>query len=98
VAVLAASHVLALVSVIGQRGDPHPLGLVNIILIFAGGPLAVFLVLAFLCLRPQRSTGASRYRPGRGWTYGGEWFGTTDPLAADVETVSPGHGGASGTW
>jgi hypothetical protein len=95
--VLVASHLLV-ASYIGQRGDPHPLGLVNTLLIFIGGPVGVFLILAFLCLRPQKGTAASRYRPGRSWSNSPEWFGTADPVAPDAEAISPGHGGASGTW
>lgn len=86
---------------IGQIGDPHPLGIVNILLIFVGVPLLVTLVLAALCLRPHSSSGSSQYRPGRPWSYEPQWFGTEAPVAitgADGPVASPGRGGASGSW
>lgn len=86
---------------VGEHGDPRPLGPVNEILIFGVGPIGVFLLVALITLRPQRSSGASRYRPGRGWGYGPVWFGTrgAQPVepAADAP-ASPGHGGAGASW
>jgi hypothetical protein len=83
---------------IGERGDPHPLGLVNIILIFVGGPVTVFVIVAALCLRPQKGAGAQRYRPGRAWSYPTAWFGTRPPVNSPQQPVGASPGGASGSW
>lgn len=87
----------------GFYRDTHPLGTVNTILIFVVGPLVVFLIIAALTLRPRRSTGASRYRPGQPWPYPAQWFGPQGsppprPLAELGEVDATQIGGASGSW
>lgn len=92
---------------IGQHGDPHPLGIVNVLLIFLGVPLLVTVVLAAIFLRPRKSSGSSKYRAGRAWDFEPTWFGTEAPVAEIAgggsgagagPVASPGRGGASGSW
>jgi hypothetical protein len=103
VGVLAASATPALA--LGERGDPGGhLTPIQTILIFAGIPLALFAIIAFLVCLPSIVSGP-RYRPGRPWLLAGVWFsgptGGTIMSAADAaelpESTRSG-GGASARW
>jgi hypothetical protein len=78
------------------------------LLIFAGVPVAVFLVISFLVYLPHR-TGGTRYRPNVGWWAAPAWFGGPDEgtvgdgerdVAALVATLEPvgEDGGTSARW
>ncbi|MHA3704377.1 aa3-type cytochrome oxidase subunit CtaJ [Jatrophihabitans sp. YIM 134969] len=47
---------------------------VETVLVFAGIPLAVLLVVATVVLAPSAVNGTSRYRPGRPWGHAPAWW------------------------
>ncbi len=73
------------------------------VLIFAGIPIGVGIVIAFLVYLPSMVRGP-RYRPGRPWTAGAAWFGgpvDAEAALATVTTLPPATvegGGASARW
>lgn len=75
------------------------------LLIFAGVPVAVFLVISFLVYLPHRG-GGTRYRPNVGWWAAPAWFDGPDEgagerdiaaLVARLEPVGE-DGGTSARW
>ncbi len=75
-------------------GDPLNLGLA--LLYFVGIPVVVFAVIGLFTVGYQRGVGALRYRPGRAWAYGTDWFGYSDLNDHATPLTSP--GGTSGSW
>jgi hypothetical protein len=99
-AVLAAGPALA----IGERGTPgDKMSAIETTAIFAGIPVAVAVVIAFLVFLPS-IVGGPRYRPGRPWTATASWFGEpigSETAAAAITTLPPATldgGGASARW
>lgn len=81
------------------------------ILVFAGGPLAVILVLALLTIAPGGRNRRPRYKPGQPWDHAPVWYephpdgpahggGHGDGHAAITAGATPAGplGGARGTW
>jgi hypothetical protein len=98
--VLAAGPALA----IGERGTPgDKLSAIETTAIFAGIPLAVAAIIAFLVFLPSIVNGP-RYRPGRPWTATTAWFGEpigSEAAASAITTLPPvtvNGGGASARW
>jgi hypothetical protein len=84
--------------------DQPSLSTLDAILIFAGIPLLVIVVVSLLVMAPSLAKGP-RYRPTEEWDAESEWFGA--PLEADAspgrrELEAPGTsgetGGASARW
>jgi hypothetical protein len=57
------------------------------ILVFAGAPLAVILVLVLLTFGPAARHRRPRYKPGQPWDHAPVWF--------EPHPEGPGHGGAA---
>jgi hypothetical protein len=79
------------------------------ILVFAGVPLAIILVLALLTIAPGVRNRRPRYKPGQPWEHAPVWYephpgatghgGGHDGHAAIAAPTSAGPlGGARGTW
>lgn len=76
--------------------DPPPMSKLEALLIFAGIPLAVLVIIALLVMAPSVARGP-RYRPGLSWWADPEWFnGPPAVEVADRLALEPGHGHASG--
>ena len=58
---------------------------VETILVFAGGPLAVILVLALLTIAPGVRNRRPRYKPGQPWDHAPVWY--------EPHPDGPAHGG-----
>ncbi|MCL6550516.1 MAG: hypothetical protein K6T37_05835 [Acidothermus cellulolyticus] len=99
-----AAPVWAAGPIVNESGTPGGrLTWVQTALIFAGIPIAVFLLIGFLVYLPSLVRGP-RYRPGRPWPGGAAWFGgPPDPEAAvsRIEEIPPSTaegGGAGARW
>jgi hypothetical protein len=72
------------------------------LLLFAGIPILLTLVLFAICMRGPRTANASQYRPGRTWPGGEVWFGGPEARESDAAAsggrASVESGGASGKW
>ena len=77
-----------------SSGDPLNLGLT--VLYFIGIPLAVFALVGLFTVGIQKGVGALKYRPGRAWAFGTEWFGHSDIADDAAPLLTP--GGSSGSW
>ncbi len=77
------------------------------ILVFAGAPLAVILVLALLTIAPGVRNRRPRYKPGQPWDHAPVWYephphsggghGGSHAAIAGAAPAGP-LGGARGTW
>jgi hypothetical protein len=69
------------------------------LLIFVGGPVLLFLVIALLVMAPSMARGP-RYRPGLGWWAAPVWFNGPDDADAAVRRATPttDGGGTSARW
>jgi hypothetical protein len=109
-ALLAAMSVSGLVAAvpasaldIGDHYSPDSFHLAVTLAVFVGIPLGVLALVSLFVMRPPRSTGALRYRPGRPWGFAPVWFGTKPDshMSAQEQAASdvvPGAGGAHGSW
>lgn len=81
------------------------------ILVFAGGPLIIILVLALLTIAPGVRNRRPRYKPGQPWDHAPVWYEPHPDAAAHGGGHGDGHaaitagakpagpiGGARGTW
>ena len=78
----------------------EPMGVLEALLIFAGIPLLIMLVVTLLVLLPDLIRGP-RYRPSRGWSGGATWFAGPPDAERAVREASAGgqtRGGARGSW
>lgn len=66
---------------------------VQLVAIFAGVPLAVFLLITLVASVPSRR----RYRPGVPWEADPVWFNGPDDTPAGADIPGP-VGGAGGSW
>lgn len=70
------------------------LSTLDALLIFAGIPLLVILVVSLLVFAPSWVNGP-RYRPGQPWEARSEWFGGAAVAAQPQRSmIEPGHSGA----
>jgi hypothetical protein len=86
---------------IGDVNNPDPLSLPVALGLFIGIPALGFLIAILLSLGKRR--GEARYRPGKPWEHGEQWFGTTAEETQQTQqerrkVALPGAGGASGRW
>jgi hypothetical protein len=85
----------------GTRSASVPLvNIIETVAIYAGGPLALYGVIASLTLIPSRAKRQSKYRPGQTWDYPDQWWAGDYPVVpTDPALVAAGsEGGARGTW
>ncbi len=76
------------------------------LLVFAGIPLLIMVVLTLLVMVPSLARGGSRHRPGQEWDGAPEWFGGPEVqadsdrprLTAGTGPGSADTGGASARW
>jgi hypothetical protein len=84
----------------GEQSGPG-LSVVQTLLIFAGIPLAVIIIIWILVSVPAKAKGP-RYRPGLGWWAAPVWFNGPDNADAAVRSAQPTPikegGGASARW
>lgn len=98
---LSASPVGAVVH--HDDGDASGKGLsaLQTLLIFAGIPIGLFVVISLLVMAPSMARGP-RYRPGLGWWAAPVWFNGPDDADSAVRhaTATPKNegGGASARW
>jgi hypothetical protein len=78
---------------------PH-VNILETILVYVGGPLVVYGVIALFTLVPSRVKKHPKYRPGSTWDYPDQWWaGDHKVPPADPALISAGtEGGARGTW
>ena len=71
------------------------------IAVFAGIPLALYVVLGLFTLR-EKFAGKARYRPGASWDYDPMWWtGVPNSIGRPAQSQPPGptaRGGAHGSW
>jgi hypothetical protein len=73
-----------------------PMPLTEVIGIYVGIPVGLFLLIAVLVMAPSLIRG-SGYRPGLSWWSEPLWFGPT-PAEADAEPAAKSQGGAGASW
>jgi len=104
-AVLATAGVLvgaatpAFAEAVGRAGGAG-MGFGEILLVYVGAPVALFLLLTVLALAPSARR-RPRYRPGRPFDGEPVWFAGPDDVDSAVRGAKPAdqdRGGARGSW
>ncbi len=104
VAVLGAAAALAtadpVLAATTGADTGKPLGVGMAVLIYAGIPIGLFIVISALAVAPSMLR-RPRYRPGRPWTAEPLWFSGPDDADAALRAIRVGttaRGGASAEW
>jgi hypothetical protein len=68
------------------------------LLVFAGIPAMVVLVVALLTVVPNRAKARRKYNPGDGWDYSDRFYTGDTPVSVPSHLTDSPLGGARGTW
>ena len=76
------------------------MNIVQVLAVFIGIPLLVYVIIALLTLVPGRAKTRMRYRPGQSWDYAPQlWAGDQPVVVRQAGVLTPSsRGGARGTW